>query len=58
MQTKEIILKLRTKSGLSQDELPQKVFVKSQTVIKLTAYSCMVRRFCIYFGGECAIIKL
>lgn len=29
MQTKEIILKLRTKNGLSQDELPQKVFVKS-----------------------------
>lgn len=29
MQTKEIILKLRTKSGLSQDELAQKAFVKS-----------------------------
>lgn len=29
MQTKEIILKLRTRSGLSQDEPAQKVFVKS-----------------------------
>ncbi len=29
MQTKEIILKLRTKGGLSQDEPVQKVFVKS-----------------------------
>lgn len=29
MQTKEIILKLRTKSGLSQDEPVQKAFVKS-----------------------------
>lgn len=58
MQTKEIILKLRTKNGLSQDELAQKVFLKSQTVIKLTAYSCMVRRFCIYFGGKYVIIKL
>ena len=32
MQTKEIILKLRTKSGLSQDELAQKVFVTRQAV--------------------------
>lgn len=29
MQIKEIILKLRTKNGLSQDEPAQKVFVKS-----------------------------
>ena len=29
MLTKEIILKLRTKSGLSQDKPAQKVFVKS-----------------------------
>lgn len=32
MQTKEIILKLRTKNGLSQDELAQKVFVTRQAV--------------------------
>ena len=32
MQTKEIILKLRTKSGLSQDELAQRVFVTRQAV--------------------------
>ena len=32
MQTKEIILKLRTKSGFSQDELAQRVFVTRQAV--------------------------
>jgi len=32
MKTKDIILKLRTKNGLSQDELAQKVFVTRQAV--------------------------
>lgn len=32
METKEIILKLRTKNGLSQDELAEKVFVTRQAV--------------------------
>ena len=32
METKDIILELRTKSGLSQDELAEKVFVTRQAV--------------------------
>lgn len=32
METKDIILKLRTKSGMSQDELAEKVFVTRQAV--------------------------
>ena len=32
MQTKDIILELRTKSGMSQDELAEKVFVTRQAV--------------------------
>lgn len=32
MQTKDVILELRTKAGLSQDELAQKVFVTRQAV--------------------------
>ena len=32
METKEIILKLRTEKGLSQDELAEKVFVTRQAV--------------------------
>ena len=32
MQTKDIILELRTKNGLSQDELAEKVFVTRQAV--------------------------
>ena len=32
METKEIILSLRTKNGLSQDELAEKVFVTRQAV--------------------------
>ena len=32
METKEVILELRTKSGLSQDELAEKVYVTRQAV--------------------------
>ena len=32
MDTKDIILELRTKKGMSQDELAEKVFVTSQAV--------------------------
>lgn len=32
MNTKEIIFELRTKSGMSQDELAEKVFVTRQAV--------------------------
>ena len=32
METKDIILELRTKTGLSQDELAEKVFVTRQAV--------------------------
>ena len=32
MQTKDVLLNLRTKAGLSQDELAQKVFVTRQAV--------------------------
>lgn len=32
MDTKDVILELRTKSGLSQEELAQKVFVTRQAV--------------------------
>ena len=32
METKDIILELRTKNGLSQDELAEKIFVTRQTI--------------------------
>lgn len=32
METKDVILKLRTEKGLSQDELAEKVFVTRQAV--------------------------
>ena len=32
METKDIILELRTKKGMSQDELAEKVFVTRQAV--------------------------
>ena len=32
MDTKDVILELRTKSGLSQEELAEKVFVTRQAV--------------------------
>ena len=32
METKDIILKLRTKKGMSQEELAEKVFVTRQAV--------------------------
>ena len=32
METKDILLELRTKKGLSQDELAEKVFVTRQAV--------------------------
>lgn len=32
MATKDVILSLRTKNGLSQDELPEKVFITRQAV--------------------------
>lgn len=32
METKDIILELRTKNGLSQDELAEKVYVTRQAV--------------------------
>ena len=32
METKDIILELRNKAGLSQDELAEKIFVTRQTV--------------------------
>ena len=32
METKEIILDLRTRNGLSQDELAEKIFVTRQAV--------------------------
>ena len=32
METKDIILELRTKNGMSQDELAEKVFVTRQAV--------------------------
>lgn len=32
METKDIILELRTKKGLSQDELAEKIFVTRQAI--------------------------
>ena len=33
METKDIIFELRTKNGLSQDELAEKIFVTRQAVL-------------------------
>ena len=35
MDTKQVILELRTQKGMSQDELAEKVFVSRQTVVKI-----------------------
>ncbi|WP_440452288.1 helix-turn-helix transcriptional regulator, partial [Ruminococcus intestinalis] len=35
MDTKQVILKLRTQKGMSQDELAEKVFVSRQAVVKI-----------------------
>ena len=35
MDTKQVILELRTKKGMSQDELAEKVFVSRQTVVEI-----------------------
>ena len=35
MDTKQVILELRTQKGMSQDELAEKVFVSRQAVVKI-----------------------
>ena len=35
MDTKQVILELRTKKGMSQDELAEKVFVSRQAVVEI-----------------------
>ena len=35
MDTKQVILELRTQKGMSQDELAEKVFVSRQAVVEL-----------------------
>ena len=35
MDTKQVILELRTQKGMSQDELAEKVFVSSQAVVEI-----------------------
>ncbi|WP_337785506.1 helix-turn-helix transcriptional regulator, partial [Ruminococcus sp.] len=35
MDTKQVILELRTQKGMSQDELAEKVFVSRQTVVEI-----------------------
>ena len=36
MDTKQVILELRTQKGMSQDELAEKVFVSRQAVSRLS----------------------
>ena len=38
METKDIIFQLRTKSGLTQDELAEKIFVTRQAVSRWVSY--------------------
>ena len=35
MDTKQVILELRTQNGMSQDELAEKVFVSRQAVVEI-----------------------
>ena len=35
MDTKQVILELRTQKGMSQDELAEKVFVRRQAVVEI-----------------------
>ena len=46
MDTKQVILELRTQKGMSQDELAEKVFVSRQAVVKIK--NDMIRTM-----GEC-----
>ena len=38
MDTKQVILELRTQKGMSQDELAEKVFVSCQAVVEIKNY--------------------
>ena len=42
MDTKEVLFELRTKKGLSQDELAEKVFVTRQAVSRFFAHLASV----------------
>lgn len=42
METKNIILKLRTERGMSQDELADKIMVTRQAVSQMSAISLRV----------------
>ena len=42
METKNIILELRNKAGLSQDDLAEKVFVTRQAVSRWENGSCLM----------------
>ena len=52
METKEIIFELRTKKGLSQDELAEKIFVTRQAVSRWE--KCL---FCVYQRSMILIFK-
>ena len=43
MDTKQVILELRTQKGMSQDELAEKVFVSRQTVVEIK--NDLIRQF-------------
>lgn len=45
METKNVIFELRTKKGLSQDELARKVMVTRQAVSRWENGETMVRQF-------------
>ena len=46
MDTKQVILELRTQKGMSQDELAEKVFVSRQAVVE-------IKKDLIRTMGEC-----
>ena len=50
MDTKQVILELRTQKGMSQDELAEKVFVSRQAVVE-------IKNDLIRTMGECRDVR-
>ena len=56
MNTKDIIFELRTKNGMSQDELAEKVFVTRQAVRTRKRSSCSLS-YSTFPSTPCSVLR-